>query len=184
MPRHKPSRPARGVQPEPSGMVMAFEPIKPRVYGDTKTVVATAVGQGGGAKAVADFLQRSLSVVYGYTDPLVERSDLSLDQARRMTQYQRVTAFAEDLAVLAGGTFVPGEGTADKTISEYTVIANRDVTHLVELLMAALEDGRIDEAEQAALLPVVDDLHRDVTALRNRLRAQGGTATAGGRHGG
>lgn len=176
----KASRPSRRFQPEPSGSVMAFEPMKPRVYGDTKTVVAAAVGQGGGAKAVADFLQRSLSVVYGYTDPLVERSDLSLDQARRMTQYQRVTAFAEDLATLAGGTFVPAAGSADKSISEYTVIANRDVTHLVELLMAALEDGRIDEAEQAVLLPVVDDLHRDVTALRNRLRTQGG---AGGRHG-
>ncbi|MGB8601985.1 MAG: hypothetical protein WCD42_07290, partial [Rhizomicrobium sp.] len=77
MPRSKTSRPLRGIQPEQSGMVMAFEPMKPRVYGDTKTVVATAVGQAGGAKAVADFLQRSLSVVYGYTDPLVERSDLS-----------------------------------------------------------------------------------------------------------
>lgn len=182
MPAKKPNRPALHVQPEHAAPVMAFEPMKPRRYGDTKTVVAAAVGQAGGAKAVADFLQRSLSVIYGYTDPQVERSDMSLDQARRMTQYQGVTAFAEDLAALAGGTFVPGDGGAGKSVCEYTLIANRDVTHLVGLLVAALEDGRIDDAERATLLPVVDTLHKDITSLRNRLRT-GEHAMMGARHG-
>jgi hypothetical protein len=166
-------------QPEHKPAISAFEPMKPRPYGDTKTVVMAAIDQAGGVKLAADFLQRSISTVYGYTDPQAERCDMSLDQARRLTQYRGVTAFAEDFAALAGGSFVPADGPHDKSVGEYTAIANRDVSNLVGMLMAALEDGRIDDAERAALLPVVDDLHRDVTNLRNRLRACDRSAKGG-----
>jgi hypothetical protein len=161
----------QAAQPEHKRAISAFEPMKPRSYGDTKTVVMAAIDQAGGVKLAADFLQRSISTVYGYTDPQAERCDMSLDQARRLTQYRGVAAFAEDFAALAGGSFVPAEAACDKSIGEYTAIANQDVTQFVSLLMAALEDGRIDETERAALLPVVDAMHRDVTNLRNRLRA-------------
>ncbi|MGB8601617.1 MAG: hypothetical protein WCD42_05400 [Rhizomicrobium sp.] len=155
--------------------------MKPRAYGEIKTVVSQAVDEAGGVVQAAALLQLSPQSVYGYTDPR-DKPNMSLEQARMITRFGKATAFAEDFAALAGGSFVPGEGCANKSIGEYTIIANRDVTHLVGLLVAALEDGRIDDAERAALLPVVDTLHKDITSLRNRLRT-GEHAMMGAHHG-
>lgn len=158
--------------------IPGFKPMKPRQYGDVKTVVSAAINQAGGIPQAAALLQRDYKTVYGYADPR-DKANMSLDMARMLTFFGQATAFAEDFAALAGGSFVPSDCRDEKSIGEYTVLANRDVTRLVGLLVAALEDGSIDDGERAALLPVVDELHRDVTNLRNRLRSQDRAAKGG-----
>lgn len=149
-----------------------FRPFKPREYGETKTVVSDALAQAGGAKNVAAFLGRSISVTYGYADAQAERNDLTLDQARRMTRFMGVTAFAEDMATLAGGYFTPGLPVGDVAVacaSETAVDAGRAVAEM----LGALADGVLTDAERAALRPHVDKLVQDAVALRNALDVRG-----------
>lgn len=181
MPAKQPNRPSRQTHLERGATVPAFKPMKPRPYGELKHVVAQAVAEAGGIEQSAALLQTSPKSVYNYTDPR-DKTNITMEQARILTRFGKAAAFAEEFAALAGGTFVPGDGGAGKSICEYTLIANRDVTHLVGLLVAALEDGRIDDAERATLLPVVDTLHKDITSLRNRLRT-GEHAMMGAHHG-
>lgn len=181
MPAKQPSRRGRKTHLERGATVPAFNPMKPRPYGELKYVVAQAVAEAGGVEQSAALLQIDRNSVYNYTDPR-DKTNITMERARILTRFGKATAFAEDFAALAGGSFVPGEGCANKSIGEYTIIANRDVTQLIGLLVAALEDGRIDDAERATLLPVVDTLHRDITSLRNRLRT-GEHAMMGAHHG-
>lgn len=150
----------------------AFRPFKPREYGETKTVVSDALAQAGGAKDVAAFLGRSVSVTYGYADAQAERNDMTLDQARRLTRFMGVTVFAEDMAALAGGCFTPGLPVGDVAVACASTTA-ADAGRVMSEMLAALADGVLTDTERAALRPYIDRLVRDAVALRNALDVRG-----------
>jgi hypothetical protein len=86
---------------------MSFRPVKPREYATTKAVVGAMYAQAGGAKRVADLIDRSTTVTYSYADP-GEPAEITFDLLRKIARFHRqATAAAEDLAALAGGTFLP-----------------------------------------------------------------------------
>jgi hypothetical protein len=162
--------------PEQGAAVPALVPMKPREYGTTKEVVTRAFGAvEGGVPTVMALLDLGKSTVYGYTDPLAQRSDMTLDQARRITQVLRVAVFAEDLAALAGGAFLPPPSEDGKTLAGLTALAQKEMGELVGRLLHALENGVVDGAERRALREELDELLRPLLEVRGLLN-DGGAA--------
>jgi hypothetical protein len=156
--------------PERDTGIPAFAPVKLRAYGETKTVVGKAVDEAGGVQRVMGLLDRSQSVVYGYTDCKVDRADLTVDQARKLTAFADVRAFAEDFAKLAGGLFVPGpDSEAHSTWAAIGSLCGKDGAAFQGRLLHALQDGEISAAEHRQLEKEVDDLVRAVCAARAKL---------------
>lgn len=148
-------RPRRVAPSEHPSPFTAFHPVKPREPGRTKTVVGDALRQAGGPKRVAAFLHRSESTVYGYADEQAERADLSLDQARDMTRFLHVTAFAEDFAALAGGAFMPLSDGEPALIAKLASLAQKQGGDFYAALIAAIDDGVITKTERLDLIRLI-----------------------------
>lgn len=154
---------------ERAAEIPAFSPVKPREYGTTKDVVGRAIAEAGGAKTVMALLDRSQSVVYAYADPLAERADLTVDQARKLTQFANAKAFAEDFAKLAGGAFLPGTNGEKDSWAAIGALCGKDGAEFQARLLFALSDGAISATEHRALEKETDDLLRAVLEARAKL---------------
>lgn len=109
-----------------------MRPMKPREPGsaaDAMVGMASQIGKaigGDGVKAIADFENISPGTVYKMLDQH-EPGDFSYPRVARLTSHFHVTAAAEHLAVLAGGTFLPVPNGGDARFNELTGAA---LTHL------------------------------------------------------
>lgn len=144
--------------------------VKPRPYGSTKDVVSRAFDEAGGAKLVGVIFDLGLSQVYGFTDPEAKGSDLSLDRARRLTEIKKITAFACDFALLAGGVFLTPDSLAEgEALADLGGDISRSMGDLTAELMKALADGALSARERADLLHRTDIHTAAMVALRARL---------------
>ena len=136
-------------------MQRAFTPRKPRDYESSQGATARAIDEAGGVKRVAALLDVSPTAVAAWTDPTIGKS-VSYAKARMLTA-AGATAFAVDLAGLAGGVFLP-VAAHEQSLLSLTAQSARRHGELVGQILAALEDGAIDAKERAALLPKIHEL--------------------------
>lgn len=142
--------------------------VKPRPAGSTKQIVDTFVDTLGGPKQVAFALGKSPAAVAGYTDPAVD-THMNYDQARRLTTPQH-TMLAEDLAVLAGGRFVPSIAGARDMAGALSGVAE-EIGDFGRALCEAAADGRFCETDEARLLKELRDVIYAATEAERAVRA-------------
>lgn len=88
---------------------MPFKPMKPRTPGSLHHALTRAINEVGGLPAAADLIQRQENWLYKAADPDVDerrKATLSYEEARTLSRTGAM-ALAEDLALLAGGFFLP-----------------------------------------------------------------------------
>ena len=152
-----------------------FSPVKPRAYGDNKTVVGDLIEKAGGHKEVAHRFGLHISMIYAYCDPAQDK-EISLARAASLTSPDNTVA-AEYLAALAGGAFMPlprGEGS----MMLLTADLAREVGETVSSIVSGLADGAMNLAETETALQEIDDdlaimmaLRAEVLARRDALKA-------------
>lgn len=134
---------------------------KPRRPGSMEDVLSTAFAQAGGVKAVADVLPgRKAARLYEAAGPDAEpnhETRLFYDEVRLLTRAMggRVTAIAEDMALLAGGVFLPPLGENDGCVGAQAGRFGREVGEAMASVFEALADGTITVAEAKTALPQV-----------------------------
>lgn len=154
---------------------VAMRCVKPRAYGTTEAVIASAFDQAGGVKVVCDLLGLKPSIVYGFTDDKREDCELSLDRARRVAQFTGATAFAEDFCALAGGVFLSPEKMGEgEDLADLGGDIGHSIADFVGELLKAIADGNISNAERAGLRQRLDKAIAFLVAARGRLM-QGAT---------
>lgn len=150
-----------------------FQPYKPRPVGSTKAVITELVSQSGGREEAADILERSVTQVASYTDPET-KDQISYDQVRRLIRATKSTIPAEDLALLAGGIFLP-MGSSDDCFHTLTAQSALDYGRLTSAILEASADGKITHPEMRTILPKLDDLIRCLVHARAKLVHDGVT---------
>lgn len=170
---------AGAVRAEPAGKILPakFQPLKPRAYGDTKTVVADLIDGAGGAKQVAHRFGLHVSMIYAFCDPAQDK-EISLARAASLTSPDN-TVVAEYLAHLAGGAFMPlprGEGS----MMILTADLAREVGETVSSIVTGLADGAMNLAETDTALQEIDDDLAIMMALRAEVLARRATLKGGG----
>lgn len=151
---------------------------KRRTPGSLQDVLSRAFAQAGGANAAADVLPgREAKRLYEAAgpDPDPKRATrLFYDEARLLTRAYpgQLTAFAEDLAILAGGVFLPPMQAGVGAIGAQAGRAGRESGEAMSAIYEALTDGVFTTEEAKAALPqireVLDaygDLYRLVQAI-------------------
>lgn len=134
---------------------------KRRKPGSLAEVLSTAFAQAGGTGAAADILPgRTSKRLYEAAAPDSEprhETRLFYDEARLLTRASagRVTALAEDLALLAGGVFLPPLGEGAGAVGAQAGRFGREVGEAMAAVYAALEDGTITVAEAEVALPQI-----------------------------
>jgi hypothetical protein len=96
--------------------------------------IAAAV-DGSGVKAIADFENIATGTVYKMLDQ-AEAAEFSYSRVARLTEHFGVSAAAEHLAMLAGGTFLPVPQADDARFSELTGAA---LEHLAQASREIIE---------------------------------------------
>lgn len=147
-----------------------FRPYKRRRPGTVHDVITRAFDQAGGLDAAADMIGRDPKWCHAASDPDVERrraASLSYEEARTMSRSGEVTVFAEDLALLAGGVFLPPIPAAapaqlQQALASYTAESGEAVSEIIR----RISDGVFDQADARAALPEIDDALRALLALR------------------
>jgi hypothetical protein len=134
---------------------------KPRLPGSLDEVLSRAFAQAGGVAKAADVLPgRTAKRLYEAASPDADPSrdtQLMYAEARLLTRSMggRVTAMAEDMALLAGGVFLPALNDSMGTVGGQAGRFGREVGEAMSAVYAALEDGTITKAEaETALLQV------------------------------
>lgn len=146
-----------------------FRPFKPRRPGTLHHAATRAINEVGGLAATADLLQRSEGWVYTAADPDVERrreAKLSYEDARTLSR-AGATAFAEDLALLAGGVFLPplpdcAPHALQMAVASY---ASESGEALAEIIRRAA-DGDFSQTDAEASLKEIDDAMRALMGVR------------------
>lgn len=147
---------------------VGFRPYKPRTPGSTKAVVKELINQSGGIDAAALILDRSTTSVQAYSDHNAEQG-ISFDQVRRLTlSKNRPTAAAEDLALLAGGVFVP-LGDPKECFHSLAAHSAREYGEFASVMLDALRDGKLCRLDRLKILPELDDLIRCLVHARAHL---------------
>lgn len=149
--------------PGQSGMRAAFNPRQPAEYGSDKAAVQAAFEQLGGAKRVMALLGLGKTETYELADERRPDEVATYVQARALTA-AGATAFAEDLAFLAGGAFIPMP-EAEGALAGLTADLLRQHGETCAQLMQALVDGKVDRAEALRNLPNVHALMADLAAV-------------------
>jgi hypothetical protein len=148
---------------------MAVRFMKPRTYGTAKEIVARAYGQvTGGIEAVMTILNIGRTRAHALADPQEPREQIAYAEARQLTKGGAV-AFAEDLALLAGGVFVPQACAPGVSIEELTAESARQFGEKLACAVRALANGRLTAREIEKWLRETDDVVRVVTQLRAEL---------------
>lgn len=134
---------------------------KPRLPGSLDEVLSRSFSQAGGVKAVADVLPgRTAKRLYEAASPDADpgrETHLLYAEARLLTRAMggRVTAMAEDMALLAGGVFLPGLNDGMGSVGAQAGRFGREVGEAMAAVFTALEDGTITRAEAQEALPQV-----------------------------
>lgn len=146
-----------------------MNPTKPRPAGTTPAVLIRAINQVGGLPAAADLIQRNESWLYAAADPDVDRrreAKLSYEEARTLSR-AGASAFAEDLALLAGGLFLPPvPDTAPQALQvAVAAYATESGEALGEIIRRAA-DGDFSPRDATAALKEIDDALRALMSVR------------------
>lgn len=134
-----------------------------RTPGSLADVLSRAFQQAGGVKVVADVLPgRDAKRLYEAAgpDPKPKRDTrMFYDEVRLLTRAfpGRVTALAEDLALCAGGVFLPPLDASAGSVAAQASRFGRETGEAMASIFAALEDGSMTRAEAAEALPLVRD---------------------------
>lgn len=152
--------------------------LKPRLYGTGKDVVARAYAQiEDGIEAVMTILNIGRTRAHALADPQEAREQLAYTEARQLTK-AGATVFAEDLALLAGGMFLPMTIDTANCVGKLSAGTARAAGETMAKAIDALSDGKITDPEFAALQSSVDDLLRIALSLRVEIDRQRTTAQA------
>ena len=146
-----------------------FAPVKPRGPGTLHEALSRAVDQLGGPQPAGDVIERSRSWMYAACDPDLpaeKAARLSYPEARGLTR-AGATALAEDLALLAGGVFLPPPPDAapcavSAALAEFSADSGAAVADMVR----ALADGLLTRREASRTLGEIDRTLRALCALR------------------
>jgi hypothetical protein len=142
--------------------------MKPRDYGTTKEIVARLVHEIG-PKRVGFLLGVSGSSIYGYCDPDCS-TQATFDQVRRLTDASKFPNAAEDLAMLAGGVFMP-VAPCDAALMEIAAQSAQQHGEFISSLILAMRDGTITDKEARDVLAHLDELLRVVVSMRAKIAA-------------
>lgn len=146
-----------------------FTPYKPRPGGGEYAPIVAAYQQVGGLEAAADILDRPLSWIKKSTDPDIDPDKackLTWREVRQLTRLG-VTAFAEHVALLGGGVFLPpagglAPGELQSALAKFSVESGQAVSELI----TRSADGVLCKTDGQALIPEIDDALRALMALR------------------
>lgn len=147
-----------------------FRPVKPRAPGSLHSALTRAINEVGGLAPAADLIQRSESWLYTAADPDVERrreAKLSYEEARTLSRAGAV-GLAEDLALLAGGVFLPPPpDTAPHALQlALSTYAAESGEALGEIIKRAA-DGDFSKADAKATLKEIDEALRALMTVRS-----------------
>lgn len=140
-----------------------------------------AIDQLGGAEKAGDVIERSRSWMYSAADPDRDpdkRATVTYAQARALARAGGV-AIAEDMALLAGGAFMPGvpdlgPGEVQALLADYVAEHGQFASELIQ----RAADGKVCTTDAMASLKPLDDALRALLALRADLMrvADGGAS--------
>lgn len=149
-----------------------FKPYKPRRPGTVHAVITRAFDQAGGLDEVGELIRRDPKWCHAAADPDIERrraATLSYEDARVLTRAGHgVVAFAEDLALLAGGVFLPpAPSTAPAALQQALAAYSTESGQAIGEIISRACDGVFDARDAQAALPEIDDALRALMALRS-----------------
>lgn len=150
---------------------------KKRTPGSLHEVLAKAFDQSGGVKAVADILPgRTVPRLYeAASEGLDPRHEvqLTLAEARLLARASngKATAFAEDMALLLGGVFLPPIEAGDGPVGAQAGRVGREVGEAMAAIYAALEDGVLTVEEAKAALPQIHEAAEAIARLYGLVQA-------------
>lgn len=144
----------------------AFRPTKPRRVDTPKGAVSEQFAQVGGIKMAMNRLGIGQSQAYAFTDPQSEE-EISFARMAALTS-PTATAGAEFMCFMAGGIFMPVIGRSDCHALELMEIAEQAREHgnAIAVLLTAVNDGTVTDAERQEALPRVDAALRGLAKLR------------------
>jgi hypothetical protein len=150
-------------------MTTPFKPMKPRTPGSLHHALTRAINEVGGLPAAADLIQRQENWVYKAADPDVDerrKATLSYEEARTLTR-SGATALAEDLALLAGGVFLPPVSETAPHALQLAVAkyAMESGEALAEIIRRAA-DGDFSQTDATSSLKEIDDALRALMSIR------------------
>lgn len=146
-----------------------FRPLKPRQPGTLHHALTRAINQVGGLSTVADLIQRQDNWVYKAADPDVDerrKATLSYEDARTISR-AGATALAEDLALLAGGVFLPP--VPDMTPHALQIALSAYAAESGEAMSEVIRraaDGDFSRADATASLKEIDEALRALMTVR------------------
>jgi hypothetical protein len=147
-----------------------FNPTKPRKHGTLHAALSRAIDQLGGLDDAAEMIGRGRDWLYTAADPDREKSKqakLSLEEARVMSR-AGATALAEDLALLAGGLFLPPvPDTAPAAIHAALARYASESGEAMSVIISRAADGVFDVADARAALKEIDEALRAMMTLRS-----------------
>lgn len=147
-----------------------------RTPGTLHEVLTRAFAQAGGVERAADVLPgRTGKRLYEAATPDLEprhETQLTYGEARLLTRgHGGVHAFAEDLALLAGGIFLPPIDGGAGTIGAQAGRAGRDVGEALAEVYRALEDGVFTRDKAVSALPYLREAAEGVAELYRQVHA-------------
>lgn len=147
-----------------------------RTPGTLHEVLTRAFAQAGGVESAADMLPgRTGKRLYEAATPGLEprhETQLTYGEARMLTRgHGGVHAFAEDLALLAGGIFLPPIDAGAGTIGAQAGRAGREVGEAMAEVYRSLEDGVFTREEAMAVLPFLREAAEGVAELYRQVHA-------------
>lgn len=152
-----------------------MRPMKPREPGsatDAMVAMERQIGAAAGAsgvKAIADFENIAPGTVYKMLDQ-AEAAEFSYARVARLTSHFRVSAAAEHLAMLAGGTFLPvpqGDGSRFSELTGAALAHLGQASHdIIEAHSPKSDGGSVLTAREARqLLAPLGALLADISNL-------------------
>lgn len=147
-----------------------FKPMKPRTPGSLHHALTRAINEVGGLPAAADLIQRQENWLYKAADPDVDerrKATLSYEEARTLTR-SGATALAEDLALLAGGVFLPpvaetAPHALQLAVAKYAMESGEALSEIIR----RAADGDFSQIDATASLKEIDDALRALMAVRS-----------------
>lgn len=150
---------------------------KKRTPGSLHEVLTKAFEQAGGVKAVADILPgRTVPRLYeAASEGLDPRHEvqLTLAEARLLARasHGKATIFAEDMALLLGGVFLPPLAAGGTAVGAQAGRAGREVGEAMTEIYAALEDGVMTLEEAKRALPQIHEAAQAIAGLYGLVKA-------------
>lgn len=146
-----------------------FKPMKPRTPGSLHHALTRAINEVGGLSAAADLIQRQDNWLYKAADPDVDerrKATLSYEEARTMSR-AGASALAEDLALLAGGFFLPPiPDTAPHALQMAVASYVAESGEALSEILKRAADGDFSRSDATASLKEIDDALRTLMSVR------------------